>query len=124
MPLSQQVGSCPLASLQGTVLVLGLTVQPMGIAPTATKQALLGHPSKSLFILAWVLLGVAGLWLRLTRHVCVWGGAEAGPGLVVAGAGLRLVGRAWIVVGGDRFWLGMAGLSLGWGRGAPTSSCR
>lgn len=96
----------------------------MGIVPTATKQALLGHPSKSPFFLAWVLLGMAGAGLRLTRHARVWGGAEAGPGLVVAGAGLRLVGHAWTVVGGDRFWLGMAGLWLGWGRGAPTSSCR
>lgn len=63
--------------------------QPMEIALTATKQALLGHPSKSPFFLAWVLLGMAGLWLRLTRHVCVWGGAEVGPGLVVAGVGQR-----------------------------------
>lgn len=48
----------------------------------------MGHPSKSPFFLAWVLLGVAGLWLRLTRHVCVWGEAEVGPGLIVAGTGL------------------------------------
>lgn len=57
----------------------------MGIAPTATKQALLGHPSKSPFFLAWVLLGMTGLWLRLTRHICAWGGAEVGPGWAVAG---------------------------------------